>query len=125
MGGAVLAQVGLSTWAIDQVGEFTDGFGVLDMGARSLSVYAPKHVTVGGEMEIWKAITKKREGPERFVTAGLGIAIAGAGIWLWSVVTDRDDSMRTMAVTYVVMGLLFAGIAMAVIAYRKRDRSDS
>jgi hypothetical protein len=90
-----------------------------------LSVYARKDVTVGGEMEIWKAITKKREGPERFVSIGLGFAIGGALVWLWSVVTDRDDLMRMQAVSFAVVGLLIAGIAMAVIAYRKRDRSDS
>jgi hypothetical protein len=76
-------------------------------------------------MEIWKAFTKRREGPERFVASGLGVATAGAGIWLLGVVTDRDGAMRTMATTFVVVGLLFAGIAMAVIAYRKRDRSDN
>ena len=88
-------------------------------------MYAPKYVTVGREMETWKAITKRREGPERFVASGLGVAIAGTGGWLLSVVIDSDDAMRTLAVTFVVVGLLFAGFGMAVIAYRKRDRSDS
>lgn len=76
-------------------------------------------------MEIWRAITKRRAGPERFVASGLGVTTAGAGVWLLGVVTDRDDAMRTMAATFAVVGLLFAGIAMAVIAYRRRDRSDN
>lgn len=74
---------------------------------------------------MWKAITKGREVPERLAAGGLGIAVTGAGIWLLGIVTDRDDIMRTMGATLVVMGLLFAGIAMAVVAYRKRDRSEA
>jgi len=72
-------------------------------------------------MDLWREFTKKREGPERFVASGLGVAIAGTGGWLLSVVIDSDDAMRTLAVTFVVVGLLFVGFGMAVIAYRKRD----
>ena len=76
-------------------------------------------------MNVWGEFTKRRELAERFVLVGLLIAILGAGMWVWSVVIGGDDHLRSQAVINMVWGLLVAGVAMTVLAYRKRDRTDS
>jgi uncharacterized membrane protein len=76
-------------------------------------------------MNVWRELTKRRELAERFVMVGLIIAIMGAGMWLWSVVGGGDDYTRREAMNTMVSGLLVAGVAMAVVAYRKRDRADN
>jgi len=76
-------------------------------------------------MNVWGEFTKRRELAEVFVMLGLLMAIVGAGMWVWGVVIGGDDYLRSEAVINMVWGLLVAGVAMTVIAYRKRDRTDS
>jgi hypothetical protein len=77
--------------------------------------YHTSHL-LAGTMNIWTELTKKHEGAARFVVAGLGIAIVGAGFWLWSVLVS-DDAPPSLAVSFVVVGLLVA-LGGAIIASR-------
>ncbi len=55
--------------------------------------------------------------PPAFVTTGLGFAIVGAAVWIWSIATDR--STPVLAVSFVAVGLVFAAIG-AFIGRRNR-----
>ena len=67
-------------------------------------------------MNIWTELTKKHEGAARFVVAGLGIAVVGAGFWLWSALSG-DGAAPPLAVSFVVVGLLMA-VGAAIFASR-------
>ena len=66
-------------------------------------------------------VTKKREGIDRFVVNGLSFALVGVGWWVLSLVIDGPFLMRSLVVSFVLVGRSSAGAAMLVIAYRKSD----
>jgi len=75
-------------------------------------------------MDLWREFTKKREGTDRFVVNGLAFAVVGVGMGVLSFVFDNSFLMRSMSVSFVVVGLSMAGVAGVAIAYRKSDSAD-
>lgn len=76
-------------------------------------------------MDLWREFTKKREGIDRFVVNGLAFAVVGVGMGVLSLVFDGSPFfVRSLAVSFVVVGMAMAGVASVVIAYRKNDGLD-
>jgi hypothetical protein len=77
-----------------------------------------------GYMNVWREFTKRREGIDRFVVNGLSFALVGIGMGALSFIIDDSFFMRSLAGSFVVIGLSTAGVAAIVIAHRKRDGAD-
>ena len=76
-------------------------------------------------MDLWREFTKKREGIDRFVVNGLAFAVVGVGVGVLSLVFDGSRLfMRSLAVSFVVVGLAWAGVASVVIAHRGSDNPE-
>lgn len=72
-------------------------------------------------MNIWRELTKKRTGIERFVVNGLAIAIVGGVFGTWAVV--QGNPIPPVSVWFVIVGLVFAGVAM-FMGIRDKHSSD-
>jgi hypothetical protein len=73
-----------------------------------------------GYMNVWREFTKRREGVDRFVVNGLSFALVGIGMGALSFIPDNSFFLRSLAVSFVVVGLSTAGVAAIVIDHRKR-----
>jgi hypothetical protein len=74
---------------------------------------------------LWREFTKKRDDIDRFVVNGLAFAAVGVGMGVLSLVFNGSTFfMRSLAVSFVVVGLCTAGVASVVIAYRKSASAD-
>jgi VIT1/CCC1 family predicted Fe2+/Mn2+ transporter len=71
-------------------------------------------------LNVWLEFTKKRDGTERVVMIGLVFALVGVVVGLWAFVVT-GDSPSTLALTFIVVGLLISGVA-AIVGARSKPR---
>jgi len=75
-------------------------------------------------MDVWREFAKRREDIDCFVVSGLSFAVVGIGTGMLSFVIDDSFFMRSLSVSFVVIGLSIAGVAAIIIDHHNRHGAD-